>query len=168
MYVAIVKQKYGKKKRWWFYILYYTVLLTTFPLLITLNVDKSIAGILFAALVLASLLLIDKLIEDVEVIGKVEIKTDSFVIIQNGKKTPVPFNAIQMFLLTPLIGVSRVAETYKAYDCQIRTNEKNHRLALTRAEVRNGKIITKNLIRPNAFDLIKLLKRQNINYRIEL
>lgn len=168
MYIAVVKQKYSKKNRRWFYIFYYAILLVTFPLLIALDIPKSMAGILFAIMVITSLILIQKFAEDVEIIGTVEIKTDSFEVIQNGEKILIPFSEIQMFLLNPLLGTSRVAETYKAYDCQIRTSQKNYRFTLTREELRNGKVRPKNLMRPNAFDLITFLKQKNIQYRIDM
>jgi len=72
---------------------------------------------------------------------------------------------IKMILLTPMLGVSKVADTYKVYNCQIKTNDNLYSYQITREEILNGKLIAKNLMNPKAFDLIKFIEKQKINYR---
>lgn len=168
MRIGIVKEKYNKKTRWLFYILIPLFLLVTYPLLIEFGFEKLIAAITFGFITIVSFILLDKKVEDIEIVGELEINSDSFLVIQNDQEILIPFKNIRLFLLNPTIGLSRVAETYKVYDCQIKTIEKNYHLKLTRCEIKNGKVVSRNLVNPKAFDLIKFLKKQNINLRIEI
>lgn len=168
MHIGIVREKYNKKTRWLFYFLIPIFLLATYPALKALNIEDLTAGIIFGIIAIVCFVLLDKKIDDIVILGKLEIKNDSFILIQDNQEVLIPFKNIRMFLLNPKIGLSRVAETYKVYDCQIRTEENNYRLKLTRGEIRNGKIVARNLLNPKAFDLIKFLKKKKINHRIEM
>jgi len=167
MRIGIVKEKYEKKTRWLFYILIPLFLLATYPTLIALNIGNLTAGIIFVIITIVSFILLDKIVDDIDILGEIEIQNDSFILFQNGQEILIPFKKVKMFLLNPKLGLSRVAETYNVYNCEIMTDENNYHLNITRGEIRNGKIVLRNLVNPKAFDLIKFLKKQKINHRIE-
>lgn len=166
MTVGIVEQKFSRRTRRIFYVLHMLILIIAYPLLKAVGIETPIAEILLSFMIFGSLFFIHRIVEGVKIIGKIQVKDDSFILDQNNKQVSVPFKEIQMFLLIPVLGSSRISENYKVYACQIRTNENNHRLNLTREEVRNGKIINKNITRPSAFDLIHFLKKKHIQHRI--
>jgi hypothetical protein len=167
MRIGIVKEKYNKKIRWFYYVIIPLLLLVSYPILMTLNLEIGLVWILFALLCIISFVLIHKIVDDIIIIGEMEIDSDKFKLKLNNQETPIPFDSIKMVLLKPKLGFSRVAHTFKVYECQIKTHEDYYRFDVTREEVENGDIVAKNILNPKAFDLIKFLKRKNINYRIE-
>jgi hypothetical protein len=62
--------------------------------------------------------------------------------------------------------VSRVEFTFKVYDCHIKA-EKEYHFDVTREAIENGKIISRNLINPKAFDLIRFLEQKQIDEKME-
>ena len=70
-----------------------------------------------------------------------------------------------MILLQPMLGLSKIPDTYKAYKCQIKTNDNLYSYQITREELKDGKLVAKNITNPKAFDLIKFLDKRQIQYR---
>lgn len=166
MRIGIVKEKYRKKFRWLFYIAVPLLLLSTYPLLLLADVELGIIWFLLAVICVAGFVFIHKVADDIIVLGEVEICDDSFVFDLKGDINKIPFKEIKMILLKPILGVSKVADTYKVYDCQIKTSDNLYSYQITREEIVDGKLIAKNLMNPKAFDFIKFLEEQKINHRI--
>lgn len=124
-----------------------------------------ITWVVFAIICVAGFIFIHKIADDIIVLGEVEILDDSFVFDLKDNITTIPFREIKMILLKPMLGVSRVPDTYKVYDCQIKTDDKLYSYQITREEIVNGKLIAKNLMNPKAFDFVKFLEKQKINHR---
>lgn len=166
MRVGIVKEKYNKKIRWFYYMTIPLILLVSYPILLRLNLEIGIVWFLFALLCIISFVLIDKVVDDIVLIGEMEIDPDKFKLKLNNQEIPIPFDSIKIVLLKPKLGVSRVARTFKVYECQIKTYEDYYCIHVTRGEVENGIIVEKNILNPKAFDLIKFLEKKNINHQI--
>ncbi len=165
MRVGIVKEKYSKSFRWIFYIGVPLLLLSTYPLFVLVNMSLGFTWFVFALICITGFIVIHKVVDDIIILGEVEIREDSFVFDIKENVITIPFNEIRMILLKPILGMSRVADTYKAYNCQIKTNDNLYTYQITREEIRNGKLIAKNLLNPRAFDFITFLEKQKINHR---
>ena len=165
MRVGIVKEKYSKTNRWILYIVVTLLLLSTYPLLMLFNMGLGITWLVFAIICIAGFVFIHKVADDIIILGEVEVCDDSFVFDLKGNIITIPFNEIKMILLKPMLGLSKLADTFKVYDCQIKTNDNLYSYQITREEVIDGKLIAKNLLNPKAFDFIKFLEKQKINYR---
>ncbi|MCH2234772.1 MAG: hypothetical protein MK078_11035 [Crocinitomicaceae bacterium] len=165
MRVGIVKEKYSKSFRWIFYIGVPLLLLSTYLLLMLVNIDLGFTWLVLAIICIAGFVFIDKVVDDIIILGEVAIREDSFVFDLKENVITIPFNEIRMILLKPMLGVSRVADTFKVYNCQIKTNDNLYIYQITREEIKSGKLIAKNLMNPRAFDFIRFLEKQKINHR---
>ena len=166
MQIGIVKEKYSKPFRLIFYIGFFLFLIATYPLLMQLNIGLGLTLIVFSLIGITGFIFIDKVVEDIILLGNIEIRDDSFVIDLEDDRNIILFKEIKMILLKPKLGGSTNGSTSKVYVCQIKTIDELYSYHITREEIRNGKLIARNLMRPKAFDFIQFLEKQKINHRI--
>lgn len=166
MRIAIVEAKYDKRIRWIYYIIIPLLLVVLFPLLTMLIPGFILSAVLFGVICILSFVIIDKVIDDIIIKGEIEINETELIIHFENQETTIPYNHIKGIILKPKLGMSKVEHTFKVYDCQIKADKYYH-FDVTREAVENGKIKSKNLINPQAFDLICFLEQKKINYRIE-
>lgn len=167
MQIAIVKAKYDKKIRWIYYIVIPILLLALFPFLMLLNPEIITTSILFGIICVLSFVFIDKVVDGIIIQGEIQINATDLIINFENQKSTIPYDQIRMIILKPKLGLSRVAHTFKVYDCQIKTEEHYYHFDVTRESVENGKIKARNLMNPKAFDLIRFLEEKKINHRFE-
>lgn len=167
MQIGIVKERYNKKTRWFYYIVMPLILIAIYPLLLILNFGLTITWILFSIVTIISLIIIDKVIDSIIIIGKIEIGDKQFKITLDKEVLTISFDKIKCIILNPKLGLSKLPHTFKVYQCQIKTIESDYKFDITREELRNGKIISKNILASRAFDLIKFLEKKKILYKIE-
>ncbi len=167
MQIAIVKAKYDKKIRWIYYIIIPILLLASFPFLMILNLKIGITFSLFAVIGILSFVFIDKVVDGIIIQGEIQMNDKELIINFENQKSTIPYNQIKMIILKPKLGLSRVAHTFKVYNCQLKTGDHYYHFDVTREAVENGKIKARNLINPNAFDLIRFLEQKKVNHRIE-
>ncbi|MFT6921483.1 MAG: hypothetical protein ACJA1C_000480 [Crocinitomicaceae bacterium] len=165
MQIGIVEGKHSKSVRWIFYIGIPLLLLISYPVLDILNLDIGYTWIVFSILCISGFAVIHKVADDVIFKGEMEINEDSFSFHLNEETTSIPFKDIKMVLLYPMLGLSKIPDTFKSYKCQIKTHDNVYTYQITREELKDGKLIAKNILNPKAFDLIKFLDKQKINYR---
>jgi hypothetical protein len=166
MKIGIVEVKYNKKNRWIYYIVIPILLPALFPLFFMFIPEIITTFVLYGIACILSLVFIDKVIDGIIFKGEIQINENELIICFNEQETTIPFNQIKLIILKPILGMSRVEYTFKVYDCQIKA-EKEYHFNVTRAAFENGKIISRNLINPKAFDLIRFLEQKQMNYRIE-
>jgi hypothetical protein len=165
MRIGIVEEKYNKSIRWIFYIGIPLLLLISYPLIDLLNLGLDFTWLVFAILCIVGFVAIHKIVDDVIFKGDVEIHEDSFSFLVDEEYTTIPFKDIKMMLLQPMLGLSKIPDTFKAYKCQIKTHDNLYTYQITREELKNGKLVAKNILNPKVFDLIKFLDKQQIHYR---
>ena len=166
MKIGIVEAKYDRKIRWIYYIVIPILLPALFPLFFMFIPEIITTFFLCGIACILSLVFIDKVIDGIIFKGEIQINENELTICFNEQETTIPFNQIKLIVLKPKLGMSRVEYTFKVYDCQIKA-EKEYHFDVTREAFENGKIISRNLINPKAFDLIRFLEQKQINYRIE-
>ena len=165
MRIGIVKEKYSRLSRQASYIGVTIFLLLTYPLLLQVNLSIGITWLLFSLICIASLIFVNKVIDDIIILGEVEIGHDSFSFSLKQETTIVHYKDIEMILLKPMFGGVRAPDIFKVYQCQIKTHDNVHSYQITREEIKNKKLIAKNIVNPKAFDFIDFLENKKINYR---
>jgi len=165
MEIGIVKGKYSKPIRWVFYICIPVLLIITYPILEPLDLGISTTWLIFGILCISGFIIIHNIADKVDHIGTVELLNDSFNFKVDNTLKSIPFVEIQSIILQPMLGVSRLPQTFKVYKCNIQTTTGKYTYQITREEVKNGKLKPKNLLNPKAFDFIKFLDSHSINYK---
>lgn len=163
--LGIVKERHNKYFRWILYIVVIVMLLSIYPLLKMLHLDLWIICLLFALICLSGFLFLEKVVDGFVKEGEIKVLNDSFNFEINGETLNLPFKDIKIILFHPMLGLSKGDNSFKVYECKIKTTSNLYTYKITREEIRKGKLIKKNLINSKAFDLFKFLDAKKINYR---
>lgn len=164
MEIGIVNEKNSKYKRWFFYTTTPIFLVVLFALLQSYIEMNFLLISLIILIGISAFILIEKYVDGFNILGIIEINDNSLEIFINSKSEKIDFQDITFMELNPKLGLSKSKETFTIYEVKIRTKDENYTYLLTREELRNRKLIRKNLFNPNAFDLIKFLEKKRIKF----
>ncbi len=119
----------------------------------------------FLLLTITLFIFIDKVVDSFLIVGQVIIEDQEFVFNQNNNSVTIPFKEIRVIILTPILGISKIASTFKTYNLALTTvNNTVVQYQITREEIVNGKLLSKNIVNPNRFDLVKFLESKKIRF----
>lgn len=165
MRIGIVTERYTRKTRVKLYVLIPLGLIALYLLLSYMAEVFSIAIYLFIPVLIVGFIFLRRIAFSFNLIGLVNISDDCFQFSMNNIEFSVMFKNIDVVMLYPMLGVSQLPETFRTYLCKIKTKDGEiYKFQLTREEVNKGKLISRNMKNPNAFDLIKFMDKHRINY----
>lgn len=145
------------------------LIIVAFPYFWMLDLRLHYSWGIYGGLCLFAFFLHSKYIEALDIKGELLLANNQFIIIEEHRKTLIPYSEIQRIVLNPVLGINTGGVTAKAYQLEITWTSEPLVICVSRGGLyeQNGNkfIKIRNLFHPHRDDLIVFLESKHFKLK---